>query len=108
MTDLRAAVVGRYWGPNLARNFSASADFSLAAVCDTNPVRLKAAAALYPAATAAGSLDELLATTPDSSPSPRPWHRTTNWRVGVSREGRMSWLKKPLTATVRESESRLA
>ena len=37
---LRAAVVGAgYWGPNLARNFRASPDWSLAAVCDLDADR---------------------------------------------------------------------
>src|SRR5664279_3242430 len=64
--SLRAAVVGLgYWGPNLARNFSASSDFRLSGLCDANPVRLKTAAALYPSAIATGNLDELLAGKPD-------------------------------------------
>ena len=34
-TQLSVAVVGAgYWGPNLARNFSASRDWRLAAICD--------------------------------------------------------------------------
>jgi len=37
---LRVALVGAgYWGPNLARNFSASADWELVAVCDLDPIR---------------------------------------------------------------------
>ena len=36
VTDrLNVAVVGAgYWGPNLARNFRASSDWDLAAICD--------------------------------------------------------------------------
>lgn len=37
---LRVALVGAgYWGPNLARNFAASPDWELAAVCDLDQVR---------------------------------------------------------------------
>ena len=41
MTErLRIAVVGAgYWGPNLARNFRASADWELAAICDLDRAR---------------------------------------------------------------------
>lgn len=109
MTDLRAAVVGLgYWGPNLARNFSASTDFSLAGVCDTNPVRLKAAAALYPSATAAGSLDELLAATPDLVAIATPVASHYELARRCLEAGSHVLVEKPLTATVRESESLLA
>ena len=37
---LRIAVVGAgYWGPNLARNFSTSADWELVAICDLDRER---------------------------------------------------------------------
>lgn len=37
---LRAAVIGAgYWGPNLARNFAASADWDLVAICDRDEAR---------------------------------------------------------------------
>jgi len=37
---LRAAVIGAgYWGPNLARNFRASSDWELAAICDLDVAR---------------------------------------------------------------------
>jgi len=37
---MRAAVIGAgYWGPNLARNFRASADWELAAICDLDIAR---------------------------------------------------------------------
>ncbi|MGZ0711667.1 Gfo/Idh/MocA family protein (plasmid) [Coraliomargarita sp. W4R53] len=39
---LNIAVVGAgYWGPNLARNFRASADWNLAAICDLDLVRAR-------------------------------------------------------------------
>ncbi|MDT0142250.1 Gfo/Idh/MocA family oxidoreductase [Microbacterium sp. PRC9] len=39
-TRLRAAVIGAgYWGPNLARNFRASAEWELAAICDLDVAR---------------------------------------------------------------------
>jgi len=46
MTDqLTVAVVGAgYWGPNLARNFSASADWRLVAICDLDGAKAAALA----------------------------------------------------------------
>lgn len=42
---MKAAVVGAgYWGPNLARNFRASADWELAGVCDLDGTRARAVA----------------------------------------------------------------
>jgi len=42
---LRVAVIGAgYWGPNLARNFSAGPDWDLVAICDLDGVRAQALA----------------------------------------------------------------
>lgn len=47
---LGAALIGfGYWGPNLARNLSASVDFDLLYICDLSPGRLVVAGGLYPA-----------------------------------------------------------
>ena len=43
---MKAVVVGAgYWGPNLARNFRASADWDLAGICDLDEDRAQAVAA---------------------------------------------------------------
>jgi len=50
--ELGAALIGfGYWGPNLARNLSASGDYVLRHICDLSPDRAKAAKGLYPAVT---------------------------------------------------------
>ena len=42
---MKAVVVGAgYWGPNLARNFRASADWDLAGICDLDEDRAQAVA----------------------------------------------------------------
>jgi predicted dehydrogenase len=59
---LRVAVVGAgYWGPNLARNFSASADWQLVAVCDLDGARAAALAARVGHVDVHTDLAELLA-----------------------------------------------
>jgi len=61
-TPLTVAVVGAgYWGPNLARNFSASSDWHLAAICDLDIDRATALAAKVGHVDVHASLDELLA-----------------------------------------------
>jgi predicted dehydrogenase len=109
VTDLRAAVVGLgYWGPNLARNFSASPDFSLAGLCDANPERLKKAAALYPSALATGSLDELLAGKPDLVAIATPVSSHYELARRCLEAGCHVLVEKPFTATVEEGETLLA
>jgi predicted dehydrogenase len=59
---LRIAVVGAgYWGPNLARNFSASPDWQLIAICDLDRDRAQLVADQLGRVPVVTSLDELLA-----------------------------------------------
>ena len=59
---LRIAVVGAgYWGPNLARNFSASPDWELAAICDLDGERAQRVADQVGRVPVVTSLSELLA-----------------------------------------------
>ena len=59
---LRVAVIGAgYWGPNLARNFSTSPDWDLAAICDLDLERATALANRVGRVDVHTSLDELLA-----------------------------------------------
>jgi len=61
MSKFRAAVVGLgYWGPNLARNFQASEDFELVALCDLDAKRVEKVAASYPWAKRFTSTEEML------------------------------------------------
>jgi Predicted dehydrogenases and related proteins len=107
--SLHAAVVGLgYWGPNLARNFSASGDFRLSGLCDANPARLKAAAALYPSAIATGSLDELLAGKPDLVAIATPVSSHYELARRCLEAGSNVLVEKPFTATVEEGENLLA
>ncbi|MCU1425291.1 MAG: oxidoreductase [Microbacteriaceae bacterium] len=59
---LSVAVIGAgYWGPNLARNFSASPDWNLAAICDLDETRATALAAKVGHVDVHTDLPELLA-----------------------------------------------
>ncbi|MEI8037524.1 MAG: Gfo/Idh/MocA family oxidoreductase [Verrucomicrobiota bacterium] len=60
-TPIRLGIVGYgYWGPNLARNFNASEDACLSAVCDLNAGRLAHMRTLYPNAAAYSDLGHML------------------------------------------------
>jgi len=50
-----------YWGPNVARNFAAQADCSLAAICEKSPARAELARRQYPQARVVADFDEMLA-----------------------------------------------
>ena len=59
---LRIAVVGAgYWGPNLVRNFLASPDWDLVAVCDVDAARARKAIGSRSTVQVETSLDSLLA-----------------------------------------------
>lgn len=61
MERIKAAVVGLgYWGPNLARNFQASDDYSLVALCDLDAKRLSRVGESYTWSKCYTSLGELL------------------------------------------------
>src|SRR5438093_7766790 len=47
------------WGANLVRNFASLPAARLAALCDSDPLRLSAAAARHPGARAVGHVDEV-------------------------------------------------
>ncbi|NQX28588.1 Gfo/Idh/MocA family oxidoreductase [Microbacteriaceae bacterium VKM Ac-2854] len=63
MTEkLRVALIGAgYWGPNLARNFAASDDWELVAVCDPDTGRARTVAAASGGVAVHASLTEALA-----------------------------------------------
>ena len=61
-TRLNVVVVGAgYWGPNLARNFRASPDWDLAAVCDLDIERARRVADRVGGVPVTSDLDEVLA-----------------------------------------------
>lgn len=106
---IRAAVVGLgYWGPNLARNISASGDFELIGLCDTNPTRLQKTSALYPAAVATDRLDALLAKKPEFAVVAIPVAEHYDVARQCLEAGCHVLVEKPFTATTEEGEALLA
>jgi predicted dehydrogenase len=101
MTDtdrLGVAVVGAgYWGPNLVRNFIASDDWRLAAVCDLDVERARKVVAGRGDVACVGSLDELLDRDDVDAvaiATPARTHETV--ALAALRSGRHVLVEKPL------------
>ena len=101
---IRSAVIGLgYWGPNLARNFSASVDFQLVGLCDIDRTRLAKVAAHYPGVLAASDVEALLASRPDLVAVAIPVAKHYDVARRCLEAGCHVLVEKPLTATVDEA-----
>jgi len=100
------AIVGTGdWGANLVRNFGALPGARLAALCDTDPERLRKTAALYPNARALSSVEEVAASSDvqaavvsSSAISHAALART------LLEAGKDVYVEKPLTLQVSDAE----
>jgi predicted dehydrogenase len=103
---LRIGVAGLgYWGPNLARNFAAIPGCELAWCCDGDAAARERAAARFPSAATAASLDELLddpALDAVALATPVPTH--AELAVRVLEAGKHCFVEKPLAQSVADAE----
>jgi predicted dehydrogenase len=103
---LRIGVAGLgYWGPNLARNFAAIPGCELAWCCDADAAARDRAAARFPSAGTAASLDELLddpALDAVALATPVPTH--AELAVRVLEAGKHCFVEKPLAQSVADAE----
>lgn len=107
---VNVAVIGAgYWGPNLIRNFTATAGAKLVAVCDLNAERLGKVCAPYPAVeqvmdftalVARKDIDAVAIATPVSSHYPLAKQ--------ALEAGKHVMVEKPMTATVAQAEELVA
>ena len=106
MKRIKAAVVGLgYWGPNLARNFQAGADWELVGLCDRDEKRVARLAESYPWAKASSSLDDLLATNkPDLVAIATPVGAHFALAKQALQAGCHVLCEKPLASTTAEAE----
>ena len=102
---IRVGLIGYgYWGPNLARNFSAHAGSELAVICDTNPVRVELAHQSHPWARTTTCVDEVFE---DSDidlvvvATPPETHRDLG--VRALRSGKHVLIEKPLATSVADA-----
>jgi predicted dehydrogenase len=107
---IRVGVAGLgYWGPNLARNFDALDGCELVWCCDASAEARDRAAARFPSAQLAESLDELLQDpTLDAIvvATPVPTHADVATRV--LQAGKHCFVEKPLAQSVADAERTVA
>ena len=94
-----------YWGPNLARNFNANPNLTLAAVCDFSMDRLERARRQYPAAKICTSPEDFFQMDLDAIAVATPVATHFELARRALDSGRHVWLEKPMTSTVAEAET---
>jgi predicted dehydrogenase len=96
------AIIGYgYWGPNLARNFSAIEGSSVAAVCDADPRRLQEAGRYHPGAQLVSDYREAVALpTVDAVMIATPVRAHYEIAAAALTAGKHVILEKPMTATL--------
>jgi len=104
---IKIGIVGYgYWGPNLVRNFfEVPEKFTVAAVCDMNADRLRAAQLRYPSVRMTSDVHEII-NAPDidaiAIATPVSTHFDLAYRA--LRAGKHVLVEKPLTSTVEQAE----
>ena len=95
---MRAAVIGAgYWGPNLARNFTASPDWELAGIVDLDQPRAAQLAAAQGGVPVFRSIDELLDTADvDAVAIATPAHTHHGIALTALKAGKHVLVEKPL------------
>ncbi|WP_454295841.1 Gfo/Idh/MocA family oxidoreductase [Salana multivorans] len=99
---LGVAVIGAgYWGPNLARNFAASPDWNLVAICDLDEARARSLAGRVGGVDVVGSVDELL-TRPDVDAVAIATPARTHYPLAMEalRAGKHVVVEKPIADSV--------
>src|SRR5438477_5172964 len=110
MSSIRTAVVGLgYWGPNLARNFSAIPGCELAWLCDASEEARARAGGAFPRARLTGALDEVLADASlDAIALATPVATHAELAVRVLEAGKHCFVEKPLAQSVADAERAVA
>jgi predicted dehydrogenase len=106
---LDIAVVGcGYWGPNLVRNFNATADGRVSVVCDTDPARLTHMKKLYPGIDVSPDFDEVLGRSDvDAVVIATPTRLHHAMALKALQSGRHVLVEKPLAGSTKECEELL-
>ena len=107
---MKLGVIGLgYWGPNLARNISATPGVELAALCDVDGTQLEMQSQLYPGVRAATSATEILE---DPSIEAVAIATPISTLFGLAKQALLAdkhvLVEKPMAATVHEAEELVA
>jgi predicted dehydrogenase len=104
---VRVGVVGLgYWGPNLARNFAATADCELRWLCDADAGARARLAASFPGARTTGELHELLEDEElDAIALATPVMTHAELAIAVAQAGKHCFVEKPLATNTRDAQA---
>jgi predicted dehydrogenase len=104
--QLGVAVVGAgYWGPNLVRNFRASADWDLVAVCDVDEQRARDVIGPRSTVIAEDSIDRVLTRDDiDAVAIATPAHTHARLAMAALAAGKHVLVEKPLAPTVDDAQ----
>jgi predicted dehydrogenase len=102
---LKVGLVGYgYWGPNLARNFNANPDFTLAYVAEMDPRRASMAQRAYPHVTVVGAPDFLDQEDVDVVVIATPVFTHYDLAKKALKAGKHVWLEKPMTSNSEQAK----
>jgi predicted dehydrogenase len=106
MANLNVGVIGYgYWGPNIVRNFFATAGCTVKAVADGRPERLAILAKIFPTIQGVSSADDILNDTSiDAVVIATPVFTHFELAKRAMLKGKHVLIEKPMTSTVAEAD----
>ncbi|MBR8834736.1 MAG: Gfo/Idh/MocA family oxidoreductase [Stigonema ocellatum SAG 48.90 = DSM 106950] len=105
LSQVKIGIVGfGYWGPKLARNFSALAEVDLSMLCDLEKCRLEEIQRLYPNARATDDFTELLKSEIDAVVIVTPVKTHYSLVKAALEAGKHVLVEKPMTASLAQAQ----
>jgi len=106
MANIKVGVIGYgYWGPNIVRNFFATADCTVRMVADGRPERLQLLAKVFPSIQGVRDASEIIGSTDvDAVVIATPVHTHFELAKRSLLQGKHVLIEKPMTSSVREAD----
>jgi predicted dehydrogenase len=106
MTNIKVGVIGYgYWGPNIVRNFFATADCSVRVVADGRPERLHLLAKTFPSIQGVKDAEDIINSKEvDAIVIATPVHTHFDLAKRSLLQGKHVLIEKPMTSSVREAD----
>jgi predicted dehydrogenase len=106
MTNIKVGVIGYgYWGPNIVRNFFATADCTVRMVADGRPERLNLLAKTFPSIQGVKDAEDIIGSKEvDAIVIATPVHTHFELAKRSLLQGKHVLIEKPMTSSVREAD----